>query len=508
MQLDDENETLDWGNEEEEYQESSRRLHAGYNAGVGTIVGDDVEDTISLGDDDDDQRFYSLSRNDAINSSATYNTDQPASPPSSQSKSTASGANPAQLGYHSPERQTQGRVPVQEAPMNQETPHKKSTARHSPQRSLPRLTHALPPKPVAASVTALTQPSPAVITVTTIIPISPRSAARDSKTMNGNPGKLAASTDLPQDWEARCSRKGDTYYYNRVTHESTWSLPGSKPSVVLSSAPEDSKSRRQHRSVSPGGNKAVVSIDSNTSRPQTARDVPRAREPETEERRRPLTPDADGLTFEDRHYRPGLTSASVSDGIRGFDRSDISTSAGRHARSPSPRRKKPASPPGSELPIRTKEPPRDQRSVQEKPALTKTSSAKLDSYRPDYDSRRWPPPPPSRSPTDYHGRNQREHASYVTSEEDHMQVDYMQGPSLRREDVSRDHRQRSKDRDLPPVRSSDVRDPSASQNYFSAQSTLSASSSHKPLLSSSITACKRCMCVSSRISGFELLRSM
>jgi len=478
MQLDDENETLDWGNEEEEYQESARRLHTGGNAGDDTFVGDDVEDTISLGDDEDDQRFYSLSRHDATNSSSSCIV-PPASSPSSQSRSTVSGANPAQLGHRSP---TQGvHLSAQETPFSQETLQKKSAARHSPQRSLPRLTHALPPKPVAASATALAQPYPTVVAVTTITPISPRSAGRDSKDMNdGKLGLSPPSADLPQDWESRCSRKGETYYYNRVTHECTWTLPSRKPSVVPSSAQEESKSRPQRRSVSPGGNKEIVSFDSNTNRPQTSRpNFSRAGEPEIEEKKRPLTPDANGLTFEDRHYRPGLNSVSMADGIRGFERSDIPTSAGRYARSPSPRLRKPASPPSSELHIRTKEVPRDQRSLQEKSTHTKTSAPKLDSYRPDYDSRRWPLSPPPRSPTDYHARTQREHASYVTSEEDRVQVeaDHMPG---RKEDTARDRHQRSRERDLPPARNLDVRDPSASQNYFSAQSTLSASSHKLP----------------------------
>jgi len=477
MQLDDENETLDWGNEEEEYQESARRLHAGGNAGDGTLVGDDVEDTISLGDDEDDQRFYSLSRHDATNLSSSYNV-PPASPPSSQSKSTASGANPAQLGHRSP---AQGaHLSAQETPFKQETPQKKSAARHSPQRSLPRLTHALPPKPVAASATALAQPYPTVVAVTTITPISPHSAGRDLNDMNGKLGLSPPSADPPQDWESRCSRKGETYYYNRVTHECRWTLPSRKPSIVPASVQDDSKSRPQRRSVSPGGNKGIVSFDSNSNRPQTSRpNFSGAGEPEIEERKRPFTPDANGLTFEDRHYRPGLNSVSMADGIRGFELSDISTSAGRYARSPSPRLRKPASPPSNELHTRTKEIPRVQRSVQEKP---KTSAPKLDSYRPDYDSRLWPPSSPPCSPTDYHARTQREHASYITSEEDRMQVvpaDRMPGPSLRREDTTRDRHQRSGERDPPPARGLDVRDPSASQNYFTAQSTLSASY-HKP----------------------------
>jgi len=99
--MDDENETLDWGNEEEECQESFRKLHTGANAEGGTFAGEDVEDTTSLGDDEDDQRFYSISRHDVINSSAPYNV---VSPPSSQSKSTASGATTAQLGHRTPER--------------------------------------------------------------------------------------------------------------------------------------------------------------------------------------------------------------------------------------------------------------------------------------------------------------------------------------------------------------------------------------------------------------------
>jgi hypothetical protein len=42
-----------------------RSLQTGGNAEDGTFAG---EDTISFGDNEDDQRFYSLSRHDAINS--------------------------------------------------------------------------------------------------------------------------------------------------------------------------------------------------------------------------------------------------------------------------------------------------------------------------------------------------------------------------------------------------------------------------------------------------------
>jgi hypothetical protein len=475
-QLDDENETLDWGNEEEEYQEPPRRQHySAANAENDTFAGDDVEDTISLGDDDDDQRFYSISRHEALSLSASYNTAQPESP-SSQARSTASGANILQQGRRSPKFQTPAaNLSVQESVVNQDTP-KNSVTRHSPPRSLPRLTHALPPKPVAASVIA------AAATMT----ISPRSTGRDPKKINGDPGKTEScpeSADLPQDWETRSSRKGETYYYNRVTHESTWTHPGNNTSVVASSTQENSKSRRQ-RSVSPGGNKATVPYDSNTSHPQTSRsnrDFSRNGESEIELRRRPLTPDENGLTFEDRHYRPGLDSVPMSDGIRGFDRSDIPTGAGRYARSSSPRWRKSVSPSGSKESDHFRKTllPRDQRSAQEKPPQARTGS-KLDSYVPDYESRRWPLSPPVCSPTEHHGRTQRERVPYA-SEEDLMQVDDRRaGPPPRKEDISRDYRQRSKDRDFPPARSSDVREPSASQNYFSAQSTLSASSRNIP----------------------------
>jgi hypothetical protein len=170
-------------------------------------------------------------------------------------------------------------------------------------------------------------------------------------------------------------------------------VPGSMPSVVPSSAREDSKSRPQRQRVSPAAsNKEIVSYDSNTNRLQTSRSsFSRAREPEIEERRRPPSPDANGLTFEDRHYRPGLGPVSTAEGIRSFERSDISTGVERYPRPPSPALRKPASPPSSELHMRPKEIPRDQ----ENSTHTKiSSSAKLNSYRPDYDGRCWPSSPP------------------------------------------------------------------------------------------------------------------
>jgi len=92
----------------------------------------------------------------------------------------------------------------------------------------------------------------------------------------------------------------------------------------------------------------------------------------------------------------------------------------------------------SDLHTQTKEIPRDQDSVQEKPTHAKTLAHKLDSYIPDYDGQRWLPSSSSCSPTGYHAHIQGEHASYVSSEEDCMQVlvpaNQMPGPSLRRED--------------------------------------------------------------------------
>ena len=459
-------------------------------------AGDDVEDTISLGDDEDDQRFYSISRQDGISSSASFPADSLASPPSSQSKSTLSGANTAKLAQKPVNLSPQESAAIQDA-----TQKKPATLSLSP-RSLPRLTHALPPKPVAASVSALSPPY--VVAAT----LSPRSTGRDSKKMNGNSAKQGLSpevADLPQDWEVRFSRKGETYYYNRVTHDCTWAHPASIAFAGAPATQEELKPRRQ-RSASPTGDKQPVSFDSKPSRPQTSisnRDMIRNGAPIMESRRRPLSPDADGLTFEDRHYRPGLNSNSISEGIRSYDRSDNSTSA-RYARSPSPRRRTSPSPLASKESdhFRTKELPRDQRSSQEKPSHR--TSSKLDTYVPDI-RRMLPSPPRSRTPAGYHGRGHRDRT--YPSEEERMQVDDREEPPAKKEDIGRDHRQRSRDRDLPPARNLDVREPSASENYYSAQSTLSAS--HNTLLSSSsITACKRCMYVSSRISGFEPLNCL
>jgi hypothetical protein len=75
----------------------------------------------------------------------------------------ASGADSAQLGHHIPEPKHN----------DQETPYRKS--RH---RSLPRLTHALPPKSVAASPLALTAASAANPSALLRRPLTSRHPAR------------------------------------------------------------------------------------------------------------------------------------------------------------------------------------------------------------------------------------------------------------------------------------------------------------------------------------------
>ena len=479
--MDDENETLDWGNEEEDNQESHRKYSSSSVEQDGIAV-DDVEDTISLGDDDDDQGYYPYRQNvvDSAYPSFTGNDRKgPDSDPTGPNEDTRRKHN------NSGREKERERSPLDDS---RASPTKRrSMSKSSPPGSHTRMTHALPPKPATLTVPVLPPSHSSIIAATSMT--SPLSAGRDSKKVNGK----AAAADLPQDWETRLSRKNEVYYYNLVTHECTWSLPVGKVSVSTPTAThDDSRSHRQRRSVSPAVSKQITPKESNANnsqRSQSNRDSSRngQSDPGIEDGRRPRTPDLN-LTYEDRHYRPGGDSFPTSNTVRAVERLEISPKTGRYARSPSPhrRRAKTISPDsrGTELRARAKDPSHDQRSGREKSAYT-NPAPKLDSYRPEYE-RRWSPPPRPRSPTEYAmrlDREPKERTSRRPPDQGSMSVDlpdYKAGrPPGRKEESNREQRGRSRDRN-PPIRDLDPGQSAKQSNYVSAQSTLSASSRITP----------------------------
>ena len=490
--MDDENEALDWGNEEDEYQESPRRLSHNSHSGRDRGQQDDVEDTISLGDEEEESGFYPYSRHDPAYVKYAGN-DPPAGLPSHKNL-VATGAKVHNKSQEAPE---QSNVKVSVASSESPT---RSTRQSSPQRSLPRLTHALPPKPVAPKVPVLPPSHPSIIAATSMTTISPHTAGSEIKKLNGNSGKSTSqqsADDLPQDWETRHSRKGELYYYNRVTHECVWTHPNSV------AAPEGTTSRRRSHSASSVGNRQITSHDSNTDHLKTTSDTPHSEPPasEIQAERRLTTSDVHGLTYEDRHYRPG---EPVSTEVRLVDRSQNLSNRGRYDGSLSPHRRRPRSnSPASARGTREKE-YQDQRSTRGRDTFVNPiSPASKVTYVSDLtdDDRFWPPlqHPAKFSRTE---REQKERSTRLPREGD--QIDNKSGrPVPKKEEIGHERRGRSGDRNPTSSRMSDVPESSANQTYSSAQSTLSASSRHILPTSSNIT-CNRCMYISSSMSDFDL----
>lgn len=458
----DENEALDWGNEEEDHQESPRRLSHNLHFGRDRAgQHDDVEDTISLGDEEEESGFYPCPRHNAVDPLYAGN-DRSASPPSSQRKLETTGTNVHNKVPQAPEYP---RISVKVSSEPPGTPASQSS------RSLPRLTHALPPKPVAPKVPALPPSHPSIIAATSMTTTSPRTAGRELKKLNGNSGKLAPlqpTDDLPQDWETRHSRKGELYFYNRVTYECTWTHPASTPSVV---ALEETRSHPRSHSASSVGNKQITPRDSNIDHLQTSLpnlDTPRSGPAsDIQAGKRLTTSHVHGLTYEERHYRPG---ESVSKEVE--KSSQILPNRGRYDRSLSPHRRLPGS----------------------------ISQASIRGTRELTDNDRFWPPLQFTAEYSRSERDQKERSTCLPREG--AQTDDRPGrPLPKKEEVIHERRGRSRDRNVIPSWVSDVPESSANETYSSSQSTLSASSRHILPTCSNIT-CNRYLYISS--SDFNL----
>lgn len=196
--MEEENEVLDWGNEEDEHHPANAQFS------------EDADDAVSLGDEEDEQAFYVQETNGgpplARGSEGDY-VDRPYSREMSVDQ------------FFQPQQQ--------DAHINSVTQANTSNQKESPKRSQPllqpRLTHALPPKPVASSMPYIPPSHPSIVEATAM-----SARTRDHKRNVATTEKTSPYKEpLPPDWEIRHPRSGGRtcYYYNVVTHESTWSHP-------------------------------------------------------------------------------------------------------------------------------------------------------------------------------------------------------------------------------------------------------------------------------------------
>ncbi|PFH47716.1 hypothetical protein AMATHDRAFT_6488 [Amanita thiersii Skay4041] len=291
--MDEDTEVLDWGNEEDELTQDSHWKSSFQEA--------DADDAVSLGEDEDDQPYYAQQVHEDIHGS------------------TLSSNSGRDLDYDTVDRfgsNISRGISVDGSSQSQQergdTNEGASNSRHfspneSPGRSRPflqpRLTHALPPKPIAASLPYISPSHPSIVEATAM---SVRS--REHK-KNGQVGRASTGDDqLPPNWEIRYPRNGgrEYYYYNVVTHQSTWTRPVSN---IDSPLPESrgSKPRRRRGSSVSAGDRVLqsISLDSdhfNSQSVRSSRPPPPADPDKQSQHTSSMEPSA--LSYADRHYRP------------------------------------------------------------------------------------------------------------------------------------------------------------------------------------------------------------
>ena len=322
--MEDDNEILDWGNEDDEHPSLRKPLFEGYRRDMGDF---DAEDSISLGDEDEDNQEYrneSNTNGSKSNARDVTEVQQRASTP--QQTSLTIGARHDSHGEVTHEKLFTPR----QSSFSEDSPRRKQHSRDrasSPQRSQPntgRLTHALPPKPVATKVPPYLPPSHPSIVEATSMTISPRAGGRETKKNNGVSSTTAipsTADELPPNWEYREARNGGgRYYYNTETHLCTWERPVSS----IPSASNRAESRSRPRRSSSTGRRHRTPPDSNPPQSQTTRarrdsaHMPPEREMDDSSKTALLVLPA--LSYEDRHYRPAGEPSSVVVEIRPMDR--------------------------------------------------------------------------------------------------------------------------------------------------------------------------------------------
>ncbi|KAI0646652.1 hypothetical protein C8Q79DRAFT_908939, partial [Trametes meyenii] len=214
--VEDDAERVDWGNDDDEPQ-ATPATYSGYSPreAMSGYAGEDAEDAVSLGGDDEDEReFYAHHADEQVSGSGDNVFTKSSLPHSHPTK-------------RDPQRQSATSSQHARTPSQTKNPDSPNNGlrRTNSANALPstHLVHGLPPKPVLIPP-RYRPPSPA----------GPGTLASSMvhrpKTSNGL-GKPHAASDggdpLPPDWEVRYPRDGtkEAYFYNVKTEQSTWERP-------------------------------------------------------------------------------------------------------------------------------------------------------------------------------------------------------------------------------------------------------------------------------------------
>jgi hypothetical protein len=277
--MEDETEVLDWGNEDDEQQQSAEALR-GHLQKDATDAPEDTEDAVSLGSRDDDVQEFPATETSDLQHIHKWRPSQ---------------LKESQDAHHheSPSKQA--------SPQHQHSSHRRS-------HSFSKITHALPPKPVVSHVPFVQPFDPSIIEATAM---SRRTDSRDKKA-NGkptSPGDCSSSEPLPPDWDVRQSRNTSrgVYYYNTKTHVSTWT----RPSITKAPSTDREKGRDKDRS------QVIQESHGRSTHYDDTGPVRSPEEPTTFSRSAQLDLESPSkeLTYDDRHYRPG-GDVSAETGMR------------------------------------------------------------------------------------------------------------------------------------------------------------------------------------------------
>ncbi|GLB39089.1 hypothetical protein LshimejAT787_0602510 [Lyophyllum shimeji] len=337
--MDDDHDVLDWGNEDDDQkiQDSSRPA----DQTAGEI--DDAEDAVSLGEEEDDQEYYALQQDRNVTALATESSQFSSAEPSNDSLM----ERPSSSRNLKREDSSTSQVPSSTAG----SPRRNSpSTTRSPQRPPPpRLTHALPPKPVVTNVPFLPPSHPSIVEATamSVATRSTRSTGKSSAALDSDP--------LPRHRDSREPRSssGGVYQHNSRTSQSTWTRPVSNSNSSPSRSHSRGDSTRHHRGSNlPAGYKNLSPPRSDHPPPpsqETSRHTRRAQPPPDAgltDLQETATSDVNGLSYEDRHYRPGGAEAPIPPaGNRRADRNRVEAADPRFNPHPDRAFTPPASPP-------------------------------------------------------------------------------------------------------------------------------------------------------------------
>ncbi|KAF5340303.1 hypothetical protein D9611_007866 [Ephemerocybe angulata] len=291
------NEVLDWENEDDEQHHQPQNGRAAHQ----DVEDVDADDAVSLGDDDEQLSLYEEPQAQQIPQTSSSGRISPHEDRRRNHESSQPTFTAPQRGdqYRSDrDRSRVGGSDHRDRDRDRRRSFREPSPRsRAPPPGPPRLTHALPPKPVEAAAVAEALAAPLKGHLS-------RASIGDSHSANGMSPSSPNHISLDKhesigEWEARTSSKGDTFYYNLVTFESTWKKPASLHAVpARESGIQDA--RRGRHTVSSSGFRSSPTHSDNVA----SQDYRPSRLEDEGSRKHPRDARSDPLTLEDRTYRP------------------------------------------------------------------------------------------------------------------------------------------------------------------------------------------------------------